>query len=373
MATSKRDIVIVGGGGAGSQIARALSQQLEAGSHSITVIESREFFTHYPGCLRMLVSDRDHLEETALIPLDKLFPSGNGKLVRAYISSISQNDKGQGGKVTTDGGNVYNYDILVLAPGNVWEGPLAFPSSRKAAVAFVEEWREKIKKSKGIAIVGGGAVGCELAGEIRDIYPEKSLSVIQRESQLLVSTYPDKFRADVQRRLAERDIRVITNDEIQDIFEYPAERVATRKGTFVDADLVIPCRGGHPNTGFISSLGENLLTSAGCVKVDQYLQVQGKPGVFAAGDIIEWAEVKQVVKTAGHATTIVANIKSILAGKPPAAVYKPMFEILALTNGAGGGATYMGILWGLHFGNWFTRFLKAKDLFITKTRQGLGY
>jgi NADH dehydrogenase FAD-containing subunit len=35
----------------------------------------------------------------------------------------------------------------------------------------VSEWREKFSDAQDIVIVGGGAVGAELSGEIRDEYP----------------------------------------------------------------------------------------------------------------------------------------------------------------------------------------------------------
>lgn len=69
------------------------------------------------------------------------------------------------------------------------------------------------------------------------------------------------------------------------------------------------------------------------MKVESSLQVVGMPGVFAAGDITDWKEVKQVAKYAGHVSTISANIKEFLTGKPSTAVYKSMFEGLAVTNG----------------------------------------
>lgn len=57
------------------------------------------------------------------------------------------------------------------------------------------------------------------------------------------------------------------------------------------------------------------------------------PGVFAAGDILDWKEVKQIGKYGGHISTVTSNIKVFLDGKPSTAVYKSMFEAIVLTNG----------------------------------------
>ena len=46
----------------GAAMARVLSQQLDPKTHSITLLEQREYYLHYPGSLRMLVSSENHLE-----------------------------------------------------------------------------------------------------------------------------------------------------------------------------------------------------------------------------------------------------------------------------------------------------------------------
>lgn len=146
----------------GSLVARALSQQLDPKRTTVTLIESREYYLHYPGVLRMVVTSEGALEEKVLMPLDKLFASGNGNLVQDSVTSISQNANRMGGVVSTDSGKEYPYDILVLASGSIWEGPLTLPPTKDSAIAEIHAWRDKIKNAKGIAIVGGGAVGSGL-------------------------------------------------------------------------------------------------------------------------------------------------------------------------------------------------------------------
>jgi len=303
---------------------------------------------------------------------DKLFIKGRGTIIHSPAVSIIRSTNGAGGKVTTEDGVEHPYTILVIATGSSFEGPLEFPSSRAEAIQHVNGWREKFKQCKGVAIIGGGAVGCELAGEIRDSYPDKRITIVQKEEHLLIPAYPDKYRIDVEKRWRQRKINLILNDLVNNIPEFPSPEILTTGGKRIEADLIIPARGGRPNTAIAQNLGAGVLTASGYIKVEDTLLVKGFPDIFAAGDVIDWNEVKQVAKYPGHATTIVANIRNILDGKHPAATYKSMFEVIALTNGAGGGAVYMNTLWGLCFGNTFAKMIKAKDLFITKTSQGLG-
>ncbi|KAF8996879.1 hypothetical protein BDQ17DRAFT_1429391 [Cyathus striatus] len=88
---ANKNTVIIGGGGAGAKIARALSQQLNPKGHSVTLIEEREYYLHYPASLRMIVSPHAALEDKVLIPFDKIFSNGKGNIITDAVSSISHN------------------------------------------------------------------------------------------------------------------------------------------------------------------------------------------------------------------------------------------------------------------------------------------
>ena len=60
---------------------------------------------------------------------------------------------------------------LVLATGSKWPGPINLPEGSADLGQFVAQWREKFRAAPDIVVVGGGAVGLELSGEIRDEYP----------------------------------------------------------------------------------------------------------------------------------------------------------------------------------------------------------
>jgi len=365
-------VVIIGGGGAGALIARSLSQQLESTKYSIVLVESREYYLHYPGTLRMLVSNKGSLEDRVLMPYDHLFNNKNGKIVQSAAVSVIPNRNGKGGRVVTENGQEHPYAALVFATGTIFDSPLNFPASKSDAIQHIEEWRDRFRRSKGVAIIGGGPVGCELAGELRDVYPDKKITIVHKEGHLLMPIYPEKYRTDVEKRWRERKISLVLNDEVNAIPDFPSTGTSTAKGLHIDADLIVPTWGGRPNTSLVMSLGPELLTPSGRVKVEGTLLIKGYQDIFAVGDIIDWSEVKQVAKYTGHSATVVSNIKSILEGRQPSTVYKSMFEVIALNNGSDGGAVYMDTLWGLRFGNTFAKMIKAKDLFITKTLQGLG-
>lgn len=92
--------------------------------------------------------------------------------------------------------------------------------------------------------------------------------------------------------------------------------------------------GPRPNTEFLaSSLGPDILNEEKFVLVSPQLQVANHPSVFAAGDIAEWDEQKQLGKTIGQAAVVAGNIISYLANKPLKKEYTGSPEVIILTNG----------------------------------------
>lgn len=76
--------------------------------------------------------------------------------------------------------NLASLIALVLATGSKWSGPIDLPDSEADLRQFVSQWHEKFKAAEDIVIVGGGAVGVELSGEIRDEYPVRRVLSTRR-------------------------------------------------------------------------------------------------------------------------------------------------------------------------------------------------
>ncbi|PPQ86154.1 hypothetical protein CVT25_002905 [Psilocybe cyanescens] len=355
---SKKKIVIVGAGRSGSQLARALSAALNLKLYSLTLISSRDYFLHQPGSLRMLTSSRGDLEKDGkvIVPYDRLFLRTDvGEFVHAEIASIvpSRGSSKGGGKVVTNSGKEYEYTILV-SPRGVYGKVRSISQRRRARRSSI--------------------LANEFAGEIRDIYLEKLVTVIHRDCRLLSDVYPDKLRLGLQKNLVKRKIRLELNNQLNDIPSFPASGVLTDEGTTVEADLFIPTRGGRPNTSFIaSSLGKEALTESGYVKVNPTLQLKDYADIFSMGDVLDWDEVKQLAKYGNHVKTVLKNVLSILEGKKAGARYKSMFEAILVSNGVEGGISYFKVLWGVRLGDRLTRNIKSDDLFVKRAAGTLGY
>jgi NADH dehydrogenase FAD-containing subunit len=154
----RQNFVIVGGGCAGTTLARLLSSSLNASKYRLILISARPFFVHLPATARMSVTDRGDLEKTALIPYDKLFVNGNGEFKLGTVKSFT--DAGErGGVVILEDGEQLDYITLVLATGSSWPEVNEFPNSAEGAQAHVNKHRSAVRGASNIVVVGGGSVG----------------------------------------------------------------------------------------------------------------------------------------------------------------------------------------------------------------------
>jgi len=267
-------------------------------------------------------------------------------------------------------GERIRYDFLVLAPGSEWDGPLALADDRAALLEHVKTWRRNFENAKtGIILAGGGAVGCEYAGEIKDVFPNKKVTIVHSDSQLLNSTYPNKYRKRVEKDLTSRGVNIIFNDYVDNFDSSP---IKTRSGRQIDGDLVVRTYGNRPGTGFVKSLGSNVVNPRGQIRIENTFQLKSHANIYAIGDVTDWQEQKQAAKAPKHAQIAAANILSQINGSEPKTSYTGQPELIIVTNGKKQGISYLGMLWGITLGNWFSSSMKGKDLLVGMTRKAYG-
>ncbi|KAK6992976.1 hypothetical protein R3P38DRAFT_3078635, partial [Favolaschia claudopus] len=261
----------------------------------------------------------------------------------------------------------------VLCSGMAWADPIAFPDSAENVKAYISRSRERFANAGNYLIVGGGAIGCELAGELKDIWPDREVTIVHRERLLLNDTYSDRYRKRAADQLIARGIKIHLGDLVEDIPDHTGSAVVLTKGGLkLSADLVVKAVGApRPNTSFVNTLNPDALTPAGFVKVKPTLQLHDYPNIFAAGDIVDWREQKQAIKAQDHAKIVVKNIVNHFNGAP-LKTYKTAFEAIFLTNGKKGGITYLGFFGGIIIGSWLTRRLKSRDLLVQRFRKENG-
>ncbi|KAI0655394.1 hypothetical protein C8Q70DRAFT_1019469 [Cubamyces menziesii] len=192
---------------------------------------------------------------------------------------------------------------------------------------------------------------------------------------LLNDAYPEKFRKALERRVRAQGINVLLQDKVA----IPPEGtigVKTARGiSLVDADLFVQAYGARPNTELIATLDRDVITPQGLVRVNKHLEIPNHPGVFAAGDIIDWPEQKQAHKAVEHVPVVVGNVLSYLEGKPLREEYRGSPETIVIPVGKDGGSGFVDVIGGIRVvvGDLIVRNVKAKDLSVDRARETLGY
>lgn len=152
--STRKNVVIVGGGSGGATLTRILSKSLDASKYSLVLIDARESLVLTPATIRLPVANPAGLEDNVFIPLKDIFINGNGTFHQGTASAIDPTVGASA--VVLDNGERIPYDVLVLSPGSTWYGSFDFTSDIKARWAAD---RENVKKAQNIVIVGAGAVG----------------------------------------------------------------------------------------------------------------------------------------------------------------------------------------------------------------------
>ncbi len=301
MSTSKRKIVIIGGGFGGMNIAKGL-KGVDA---DITLIDKSNHHLFQPLLYQVATA--------SLSPADIAVPIrsvvSKNKSIRSVMSEVVSIDKDQK-TVTTKSGLVFEFDQLVIAAGSRhsyfgndhWEAYApglktiqdALRLREKILLAFekaeIETDPELQKKYLTFVIVGGGPTGVEMAGAIaeislqtlkedyRQIDSKKAKIIIIEGSPRVLNRYPDELCAEAKRSLETLGVEIRTNTVVSDVQE---DRVLVGD-EWINAFTLI-WAAGNTAPPFLKTL-DIPLEKTGQVAVNGDLSIPGYPDIFVIGD-----------------------------------------------------------------------------------------
>ena len=71
------------------------------------------------------------------------------------------------------------------------------------------KFSEAVAEAGDIVIVGGGPVGVEMAGEIRDKHGDKNITVVSSSDKLVSKEFDDKFQTSLKAVMDRRKVAVL--------------------------------------------------------------------------------------------------------------------------------------------------------------------
>lgn len=355
----RKKIVIVGGGYVGFEVAKELDAHAD-----VTLIEQREAFVMPPAAIRAIVDTT--LLDQIILPYDHLLTEG--QVVRGRAVSISQSN------VTLENGAVYPADVIVVATGSSYAAPF------KPAGQSIDDFRQanaqvsaQLTEAKSVAIVGAGAVGTELAGEIASAHPSKDVTLISSDDRLF-PMYPARLGDQLKRKLEHLGVSIVFGQKAQDLqsVDMPFNgSVALADGRVISADLVFPVIGSKPQSKLLEALPGVAFGPSGRVKTDRWMRPAGLSNVFVAGDIADLGDGMTIVAISRQTPWLVKTLKRVLGGGAveEQKAYTP-WKLPPILVPLG---PVVGNSWlFLTVGDWITRKMKGSALFIPKYRKAFG-
>ncbi|MDA2812660.1 FAD-dependent oxidoreductase [Nocardiopsis sp. RSe5-2] len=319
-----RTVAIVGGGYGGAAVAKALESEAD-----VVLIDPRDAFVNAAGSLRALA--RPDWAPNMFFPYESLLTKG--RWIRDRAVSVDP-----GGITLASGGRV-EADYTVLATGSGHSYP-AKPVS--GALDDLHRTHKELLRAESVLILGAGPVGLELAGEIRQVWTDKRITVVDPAQELLPGFRPEVVE-DLRGQLDALGIDVrlgthLTEPPSTEVGRAEAFTATTSHGDRISADIWFRAYGTRTNSDYLADGRLTTLTPEGRVPVTETLNVQGYDHVYAIGDITDVDEAKMAGYAMQHAEVAAENILAGIKGERPTATYRPLpFPMILLPLGPVGG------------------------------------
>ncbi|MEH2174295.1 FAD-dependent oxidoreductase [Nostoc sp.] len=346
-----KNLVLIGGGHSHAIVIKMFGIKPLTGVRLILITTASE--TAYSGMLPGHIAGFYSHNECHI----DLQPLANFAQVQLYIDTVVALDL-KNNKVLCNNGLVVDFDVLSIDIGSTpailsVSGAAEYAIAAKPVSQLLEHWYELIEGvSKNpqepirIAIVGGGAGGVELAlsmqsrlhrilHETQQPIQNLEIHLFQRGQELMLN-YHQSVRHLLQQILTDRGIKLHlgetvckiapkTHNEAKKVFEIKCE-----SGLAVECNKIFwVTQASAPEWLKNAGLGTD---EQGFILVEDTLQSQTHPQVFASGDIatmVNHPRPKAGVFAVRQGKPLFENLQRILLGKP-LKPYKPQKQYLSL-------------------------------------------
>jgi dihydrolipoamide dehydrogenase len=230
--------------------------------------------------------------------------NGTGSLGADRTVTVSMND---GGTETITGNHV------ILASGSV---PRLIPGfERGGPIMTSDEVLDLDEVPARVAVIGGGAIGCEFASTFADLGAE--VTILEGLPKILPGLDADVANV-VVRSFKKKGIAIKTGVMVNGHTpnDSGGTTVSFGDGESVEVDACIVSVGRRPFADELGLEGTSVRVSdRGFVEVDEYCRT-GEPGVYAVGDLINTPQLAHV----GYAEAVMV-VKHLLGEEPMPVAY----------------------------------------------------
>ncbi|MEM0954172.1 MAG: selenide, water dikinase SelD [Pseudomonadota bacterium] len=313
----RSDLVLLGGGHTHMLALRRLTMQPPPGAR-LTLVSDHDYAA-YSGMLPGLVAGHYRFDE-AHIDLRRFCAARGVRFIRAAVTGVDATL----GRVQLANRPSLEYDLLSINVGAQPElssvpGALEYALPVKPVGSFYKRWSvllDSVIRHQGrlcIPVVGGGAGSVEIALAV-DFRLQGRADVALVCGSGLLPGYNPRVRKTVRRVLQQRGIRLYEESRVQSV---QAGVVQIEDGTVLEFDELLWCTG-VAAAAWLRTSGLTV-NDAGFLLVDDSLQLEGCPGVFAAGDVAVQRDnprPRAGVFAVRQSPVLADNLAASMAGKP---------------------------------------------------------
>lgn len=363
------NILIVGGAYAGIAALRALQINLssripkDGNKISITLVEPKDGLLNILGISRSIVSTQ--FAQTQYIPFNKLdhirfnsiisddvskqhydsswfTQAGDAyenqlqlNFIHGRITSLDlQSAEYTLNNSTTETGKI-EFDYVIMASGRDRNWPTTpLANTQQQFLDEVGRAKSQIEQANIISIIGAGAVGTEIAGDIKTAYPDKTVNLIHPHEHFPPEPLSLEFKTMVQDSIERSGVNIYLNTRIEKVLD-DNNNLLTTSQKVIESDLNFHCCSKHNNTLFLSPQLQDYIVN-GQVNTNDYLQLTNpnthltQENFFVVCDLVNFP----IIKSAGWAMymgrQVANNITSLIFD---ATLVEPMPDLSSMPYG----------------------------------------
>ncbi|CAM1509361.1 Fc.00g031000.m01.CDS01 [Cosmosporella sp. VM-42] len=271
----------------------------------ITIVDERDGYYHLIGS-PLAFADSDYANKNWVKFTDMPYLQlPNVKIIQGSVAGVNA-----GAKTATISHHLtkeettHEYDFFVAATGLRRVFPVVPQSlTRKQYLLEAEAQIKACENAKhGVVVVGGGAVGIEMAAELKMVKPQTKVTLVHSRDKLLSSEgLPDETKDVALELLKEGGVEVLLNHRLATTTQLETtdgsnkqEIEFTNGHKLIASEVVMAISRSIPTTSY---LPHKAIDPEGYVYIRPNLNfAEGTPNAdshFAAGDITKWSGIKR--------------------------------------------------------------------------------
>ncbi|KAI5478433.1 hypothetical protein MNV49_005074 [Pseudohyphozyma bogoriensis] len=381
-----KNVVVIGCGIGGVGAAQSLASALPPDYRVVVVHESEHAYYPIASLRAATVAGPLTLpltQPTAFQSLISIVYVSHVVLPNARVIAFSPTEVTLASLPTHDefkGSTTIPFEYVVMATGATYAFPCRAPVTARTEEETQEELRafqKAVGAATSILVVGGGPAGVEFAGEVKETFPDKKVTLVHPAPRLFKNWNQglgDKLEEQLKALGVDiiYDVRIDTGDLTNGLIK--EREFDLGQGRTVTADFIFIAHGSRPNSAIFEAYDPKLVDSRGAVRVLPSLQLPSIRNAFAVGDLNDIPENKLAGAAFHQGGYVAKNIAALIkAGGPESSVKLKEWGAskphCAITIGHEGGA---GQFLGWVVGPWVVARFMSRTLGVARFKKIYG-